>query len=95
MLAGFVTSGAITEFRVDIADPNHRPPPVERGPADLTVNAMNEIKMNLDKFKPFGNLLNRQGSSLQELSTIRGSIFLKPAQSDEMVKLDIDETTEE
>ena len=89
MLSDFVADGSISSFDVTIFDPNRVLNPVS------TPDSLNELKLNLEKFKAFGNLLNRQNNTIQELQTIRGTIFIKPVQSDEMIKLDIDETTEE
>tara|TARA_R110000824_G_scaffold181438_2_gene362200 strand:- start:2179 stop:5955 length:3777 start_codon:yes stop_codon:yes gene_type:complete len=53
----------------------------------------NNLQANMDKFKPFGNILNRTNNEL-ESKTIRGSIIIGLTESSEKIQIDIDESSE-
>jgi hypothetical protein len=59
----------------------------------IRTSQTNNLEINIDKFKPFGGLLNRTNDET-EMKTIRGSIFIVPIESSERIKIDIDESSE-
>ncbi len=88
-MAQLTTSGIIQEFRVTL----------ERNPS-LTATQMADprsgdlveaIKLNVAKFKPFGQSVGRDMSNETELKTIRASIFIRPNASDEFVQIEVNE----
>ena len=74
-------SGLISSYSI-VIDPN-----ISRTPTT------NDILANADKFKPFGGLLNRTNDSV-ESRMIRGSIFITPIESEKVIEIDINESTE-
>tara|TARA_R100000008_G_C3586443_1_gene172766 strand:+ start:376 stop:3720 length:3345 start_codon:yes stop_codon:yes gene_type:complete len=78
-LSGLKGSGHIDSFEISIL-PTYRPP--------TTTN----IQTNVDRFKPFGGLLNRSQDQETEAKTIRGAVMIRPVASDEMIKIDVDES---
>ena len=80
-LANAQNSGLISDFEIVIA------PDISRLPVS------NDILVNANKFKPFGNLENRTNDE-QERRTVRGSIFITPVETDAKIEIDINESTE-
>ena len=73
------SGGKISSFKIEIA-PQYTPP------------GTTNIQANIDRFKAFGNLLNRTQEYETEMKTIRGAVLIRPIASDEMIKIDIDES---
>lgn len=92
-IEGYVGSllarGIIQEFRVELA------PDPSLTNADLanpaTGDLVEAIKLNAEKFKPFGAALNRDGADETELKTIRASVFIRPNASDDFVEIEVPE----
>jgi hypothetical protein len=78
-LSGLKSGGKISSFKIEIA-PQYTPP------------GTTNIQANIDRFKAFGNLLNRTQEYETEMKTIRGAVLIRPIASDEMIKIDIDES---
>lgn len=83
------SAGQIADFRVTI-DPSEF---VNLG--NDSSNASNNIKVNIDAFKPLGALFNRKQGSETELKTLRAVVFVRPVQSDVFVELETSVSAED
>jgi len=83
-LQGLAGSGYIESFRVAL-------PPTPAELLDAQIDPKDNILINIENFKAFGQLRNRRGNSEQELKTIRANVFIVPLQSDEVIKFEVEE----
>ena len=83
-LSKLAANGRIESFKVEF-------PPSYVKKWNDQLDAKDNILINIENFKTFGQLRSRRGSPEQELMTIRANVFIIPLQSDEIIKFEVEE----
>jgi hypothetical protein len=89
MLNSMASNGQIADFRVNINQDQF----VHNNAQSSDPG--NNVKVNIDAFKPLGALFNRKQDAETELKTLRAVVFVRPVQSDVFVELETSVSAEE
>ena len=89
MLNSMASNGQIADFRVNINQDQF----VHNNAQSSDPG--NNVKVNIDAFKPLGALFNRKQDAETELKTLRAVVFVRPVQSDVFVELETSVSSEE